>query len=193
MRIGLFGGAFDPIHIGHLILAETCRETLKLDKVLFIVAGDPPHKRGEVAPAEDRLEMVRLAIAGNSAFEASELEIDRPGPHYSVDTVLLVRERHPDDELFFLVGGDVLPELPTWKTPERIRELAALVAVNRAGSGGPSGAASPFVHESVSIPAIGIASTAIRARIAGNQSIRYLVPRGVEAYIRERGLYRRAS
>src|SRR3954465_1182869 len=108
MRLGLFGGTFDPIHLGHLILAESCREACSLDRVWFVVAGAPPHKLGERTPADDRLEMVRIAIAGHPSFEVSEVETRRPGPHYSVETLELVRRERPEDELFFLIGADSL-------------------------------------------------------------------------------------
>ena len=131
--------------------------------------------------------MVRIAIAGNAAFEASELEVERPGPHYSVETVEAISLRHPQDELYFLVGADVLPELPTWKTPSRIFELARLVVVNR--EGGTFDSNSPFPYDKVSMPSVNIASHLIRDRIARNGSVRYQVSRGVEAYIREHRLY----
>jgi nicotinate-nucleotide adenylyltransferase len=116
MRLGLFGGTFDPIHLGHLILAEQCREACELERVWFIVAGEPPHKRGlERTPVSHRLEMARLAVAGNSSFEVSDIEAVRPGPHYSVETLAEIRRLRPDDELFFLIGADSLVDLPTWR------------------------------------------------------------------------------
>src|SRR4051812_46868281 len=198
MRLGLFGGTFDPIHLGHLILAESCREACALDRVWFVVAGAPPHKPGERTPVADRLEMVRLAIAGHPAFEVSELEASRPGPHYSVETLEEVHRQRPDDELFFLIGADSLLDLPSWRQPERIAALATVVVVDRPAITprapltpvwpdlGP--AARPF--QMVKIPPIGIASHDLRRRAAEGRSIRYQVPRGVEAYIEAHGLYR---
>jgi nicotinate (nicotinamide) nucleotide adenylyltransferase len=136
MRLGLFGGTFDPIHLGHLILAEQCRESCELDRVWMVVAGAPPHKPGGRTGVGHRLEMVRIAIAGHAAFVASDIEATRPGPHYSVETLEAVRRDHPADELFFLIGADSLQDLPTWREPERIAQLATIVVVNR-----PSGPA----------------------------------------------------
>ncbi len=196
MRLALFGGTFDPIHIGHLILAEQCREACGLDRVWFVVAGAPPHKRGDRTPVSHRIEMVRIAIAGHPAFEVSDLETRRPGPHYSVDTLAAVARDRPDDELYFLIGADSLADLPTWRDPAGIARLATIVVVNRPGieeadctvlpSFGPD-AKQPV---SVTIPPVGIASHDLRRRLAERRSIRYMVPRGVEAYIEAQGLYR---
>lgn len=196
MRLGLFGGTFDPIHLGHLILAEGCREACALDRVWFVVAGVPPHKQDERTPVADRLEMVRLAIAGHSAFEVSEIEAKRPGPHYSVETLEAIHQERPGDDLFFLIGADSLADLPHWRQPERIAQLATIVVVNRPGSE-PSSALPDFgpgAHplRTVHVPPIGVASHDLRQRLAEGRSIRYQVPRGVEAYIGAQGLYRRA-
>ncbi|WZO98339.1 nicotinate-nucleotide adenylyltransferase [Isosphaeraceae bacterium EP7] len=194
MRLGVFGGTFDPIHLGHLILAEWCREACELDEVWFVVAGAPPHKPpGGRTPVADRLEMVRIAVAGNPAFSVSEIEAHTPGPHYSVQTLETIRLARPDDDLFFLIGGDSLVDLPGWRQPGRIAELATLVAVNRPGADlpptppglGPGDR--PIVH--VSIPPIGIASSDLRRRMGQGKGIRYQVPRGVEAYIHAHRLY----
>jgi nicotinate-nucleotide adenylyltransferase len=197
MRLGLFGGTFDPIHLGHLILAEGCREACNLEQIWFVVAGSPPHKPGHRTSVAHRLEMVRIAIAGHPAFEVSELEASRPGPHYSVETIEEVHRQRPDDDLFFLIGADSLADLPHWRAPERIAELAAVVVVERPIATtaplhnppwpdlGPS--ARPF--QMVKIPPIGIASNDLRQRVAAGLSIRYQVPRGVETYIDAHGLY----
>jgi nicotinate-nucleotide adenylyltransferase len=199
MRLGLFGGTFDPIHLGHLILAEACREACALDRVWFVVAGAPPHKPGDRTSAADRLEMVRIAIAGHPAFEVSELETHRPGPHYSVETIEEVHRLRPEDDLFFLVGADSLADLPHWRQPERIVAMATVVVVDRPGVAlglssrwpelGPD--ANPF--RMVTTPPIGIASNDLRRRLAEGRSIRYQVPRGVEAYIAAHALYRGQS
>jgi len=196
MRLGLFGGTFDPIHLGHLILAEACREACALDKVWFVVAGAPPHKPGDRTPVSDRLEMVRIAIAGHPAFEVSEIEATSPGPHYSFATLEAIRRDRPEDDLFFLIGADSLADLPLWRRPERVAELATIVVVNRPGIDpdllsdppdlGP--AARPMLR--VDIPPIGVASHDLRRRVAESRSIRYQVPRGVEAYIEAQKLYR---
>jgi nicotinate-nucleotide adenylyltransferase len=197
MRLGLFGGTFDPIHLGHLIMAESCREACRLDRVWFVVSGVPPHKRGERTPVADRLEMVRIAIAGHPAFEVSDLEAQGPGPHYSVETLEEIHRLRPDDELFFLIGADSLIDLPSWRQPERIVALATLVVVDRPALARPPGAAHgpepdpAWPVQRVPVPPIGIASNDLRRRLAEGRSIRYQVPRGVEAYIEAQGLYRR--
>ena len=199
MRLGLFGGTFDPIHLGHLILAEQCREACRLDRVWFVVAGAPPHKREDLTPVSHRIEMARIAIAGHQAFEVSEIEAGRPGPHYSVDTLEAVHRERPGDDLFFLIGADSLVDLPTWRNPAGIARLATIVVVNRPGmvevdpsilpSFGPGTRDLLFV----TIPSIGIASKVLRQRLAERRTIRYMVPRGVEAYIETQGLYRQVQ
>jgi nicotinate-nucleotide adenylyltransferase len=198
MRLGLFGGTFDPIHLGHLILAEACREACGLERVWFIVAGAPPHKPGGRTSVADRLEMARIAVAGHPAFEVSDIESRRPGPHYSAETVEAVHAERPEDSLFFLIGADSLADLPTWRQPERILKLVTLVVVNRPGIDVPTESL-PFnlpvdaqPVERVTIPPIGIASHDLRRRVAEGRSIRYQVPRGVQAYIEAQGLYRKA-
>lgn len=196
MRMGLYGGTFDPIHLAHLILAEQCREACELDRVWFVVAGEPPHKRGERTPVAQRLEMVRIAIAGHPAFDVCDLEAKRPGPHYSVDTLELVRRERPEDEIFFLIGADSLMDLPTWRDPSRIARLATIVVVNRPGIAEVDPSALPDFGPGgrplwpVSTPLIDIASTDLRRRVAEGRTIRYMVPRGVEAFIEAQGLYR---
>jgi nicotinate-nucleotide adenylyltransferase len=199
MRLGLFGGTFDPIHLGHLILAEQCREACGLDRVWLIVAGSPPHKPGGRTAVGHRLEMARIAVAGHPGFAVSDVEATRPGPHYSVETLESIRRDHPGDELFFLIGADSLADLPSWREPARIAQLATIVVVNRPGleevdparlpDFGPG--SRPLVW--VSIPPVGIASSDLRRRLAEGRSIRYMVPRGVEAYIDAHGLYRDAA
>lgn len=196
MRLGLFGGTFDPIHLGHLILAESCREACGLDRVWFVVAGAPPHKPGERTAVADRLEMVRIAVAGHPAFEVSDLEARPPGPHYSVETLEAIHRDRPDEELFFLIGADSLTDLPSWYQPDRIAQLATIVVVNRPGIDAFDPSHLPDLGlgarpiRTVAVPPIGIASHDLRRRVAEGRSIRYQVPRGVEAYIEAQGLYR---
>lgn len=194
MRLGFFGGTFDPIHLGHLVLAEACREACRLDRIWFVVAGVPPHKKGERTPVADRLEMARIATAGHPAFEVSEIEAHDPGPHYSYSTLETIQAERPEDELFFLIGADSLVDLPHWRRPERIAELATIVVVGRPGINPPESlpelGASARPIRWVESPAIGIASTDLRRRRAEGRSIRYQVPRGVEAYIEANNLYR---
>lgn len=195
MRLGLFGGTFDPIHIGHLILAEACREACALDRVWFVVTASPPHKRGDRTPIAHRLEMARIAVAGNPAFEVSEIEANPgTGPHYSYQTLEQLNAERPDDTLFFIIGADSLADLTGWKRPDRIAELATIVVVNRhdcRASGNPAIPTNidPSRFTFVNIPAIGISSTDLRANLARGRSVRYQIPRGVEAYIQSHGLY----
>jgi nicotinate-nucleotide adenylyltransferase len=199
MRLGLFGGTFDPIHLGHLILAEQCREACGLDQVWFVVAGAPPHKPGDRTAVTHRLEMARIAIAGRKSFAVSEIETMRPGPHYSVETLASIRGDRPDDDLFFLIGADSLADLPGWREPGRIAQLATIVVVNRPGleevdpANLPDFGPGSHPLKSVTIPPIGIASNDLRRRLAERRSIRYLVPRGVEAYIEAQKLYQQSS
>lgn len=196
MRLGLYGGTFDPIHLGHLILAESCREACGLDQVWFVVTATPPHKRSERTPVSDRLEMARIATAGHPSFEVSEIESGDDGPHYSYRTLERLTAERPGDDLFFLIGADSLADLPTWRQPERVAELATIVVVNRPGidpavmAGPPDLGPAARPVRFVTIPPIGISSTDLRRRVAEGWSIRYQVPRGVEAYIVEQGLYR---
>ncbi len=196
MRLGLFGGTFDPIHLGHLVLAEQCREACGLDLVWFVVAGSPPHKPGDRTAVSHRLEMVRIAIAGHPAFSVSEVEAKRPGPHYSVETLAAVHRERPGDDLHFLIGADSLADLPHWRQPEEIARLATIVVVNRPGIDlSPTlPDFGPGTHplRQVTIPPIGIASHDLRHRLAERRSVRYMVPRGVEAYIDAHQLYRPA-
>jgi len=196
-RIGVLGGTFDPVHLGHLILAEEARDQLSLSVVYFVPAGDPPHKQGRrLAPAEDRLKMIELAITGNDAFLASRVDVDRPGPHYTLDMVhILQAQLPPGGELYFLMGYDSLAELPTW---HRARELVAachLVALTRHDvplDWSYLESRLPGVRERVTLldmPELEIASHQIQERIRTGRTIRYLVPDGVCGYIERHGLY----
>jgi nicotinate-nucleotide adenylyltransferase len=196
-RIGVLGGTFDPVHLGHLILAEEARDQLALSAVYFVPAGDPPHKQGRrLAPVEDRLRMIELAIAGNSAFRASRADADRPGPHYTLDMVhILQAQLPPGGELYFLMGYDSLAELPTW---HRARELVAachLVALTRHEvplDWDYLESRLPGVRERVTLldmPELEIASHQVQARIRAGRTIRYLVPEGVCSYIVRHGFY----
>jgi nicotinate-nucleotide adenylyltransferase len=197
VRLGLFGGTFDPPHYGHLVAAQEAACQLELSRVLFLPARQNPLKRGEeVSPAEDRCQMVSLAIEGNPVFELSRADLDRPSPSYTVDLLRALRAERPAAELFFLVGADILPELPRWHAPSALLELATLVAINRPGAPVPSLAALeqalPAAAERVvllEIPGMGISATDLRARVRLGQPIRYLTPPAVEHYIYQHGLY----
>ena len=200
-KIGIFGGGFDPIHLGHLLLAEQCREQLDLDRVLFIPCATGPFKPdGPVASDRDRAEMIRLAIGGHTAFELCTRELDRGGISYTVDTLEELKQQYPDDELFLLMGADSLAGFPQWRNPDRICQIATPVVVRRPGTEEvdlariiqPIVSAERFEeirqHQIVS-RLIEISSSEIRDRRASGKSIRYLTPRAVEKYIETRNLY----
>jgi nicotinate-nucleotide adenylyltransferase len=201
MRLGVFGGSFDPVHYGHLLLAECCREQCPLDQVWFVPAAVPPHKQGRVmTPGAARIEMLELAIAGHSAFSVSRYEVDRGGINYTVETLAHFHKEMPGSELFFLLGADMLCDLPHWREAGKVCELATLVVAGRPGLGPLnldclSAVTTPERIEAiggqrVEMPEIGISSTELRQRVARGQSIRYQTPAAVVEYIRSRGLYR---
>lgn len=207
-RVGILGGTFDPIHFGHLAIAEQVREALRLDRVLFVPASRPPHKLDdEVAPAPDRAAMVALAIAGNPYFAMSEIELRRAGPSYTADTLAeLTVEADRQGvarDLIFILSAEALAELGTWHQPERVLELARLAVVARPGAPLldaarlaevlPGGAASIGRVQPVETVLLPYSSSDVRARAAAGHSIRYLVPPAVEAYIRDHGLYRSSN
>jgi nicotinate-nucleotide adenylyltransferase len=200
MRLGIYGGSFDPVHYGHLLLAESCREQAALDEVWFMPAAVPPHKRqASMASPKQRVEMLELALAGHAAFRVSTLEIDRGGVSYTVDTVRTIHEQRPGDELFLLMGADTLVDLPNWREPAAILELALPLAVVRRGATMPSdehvlALVSPERRQQwralqIDMPILELSATEIRARVSARQSIRYRTPRAVEKYIETHGLY----
>ena len=200
MRLGIFGGSFDPVHYGHLLLAESCREQLRLDRVLFVPAGSPPHKQGHALTlAAQRVEMLALATGGEPAFEVSPLEVEREGITYTVDTLERLSAERPNAELFLLLGGDMFADLPNWRRPERVVELAVPAVVLRPGSPAPDFAAleafasadrvAAAWQAQVQMPGVGFSSSEIRLRVSEGRSIRYQTPRAVEKYIEVQGLY----
>lgn len=216
LRVGLFGGSFNPIHIGHLRAAEEVREAQRLDRVLFIPAALPPHKRThQLATPQQRLEMVRLAIAGNPYFRVSDIELRRSGRSYSVDTLRELRQKFPNWHLYFIVGSDAFAEIHTWKEFEQLFALAHFVVVSR-----PGGPVAPLprllpvvtrrafwyappglqlVHESghrvtfQPITGFDVSATTIRRHLKRGRSIRYLVPAAVEQYIARHQIYQGRS
>jgi nicotinate-nucleotide adenylyltransferase len=196
VRIGVLGGTFDPVHLAHLVLGEVAREELRLDRVIFVPTGQSWRKSGrEIASGADRLQMLRLATAGNPAFEVSSLEVDREGPSYTEVTLEALSGENPGAELFFILGRDALTDFPHWHDPQRIAELATLAVAERDDTelGGDGEADLPGLHVRLcrlQMPRVGITATAIRDNVREGRSIRYLVPDGVAAYIAERGLYR---
>ena len=211
-RVGVLGGSFNPIHYGHLLLADEVVETLGLDRLLFVPAASPPHKpASQLAPATDRCEMVRLAIAGHPKFAVSDIELQRPGPSYTVDTLEILAAG--GDELFYVVGSETFLDLLTWRDPRRLARLARLVVIPRAGS--------PFDVESAAaqkvlrdigveggfvtdlrggVPARGVlivhatslplSASELRRRVRAGQSLTFRMPPAAIAYMRAHGLYR---
>lgn len=200
MRIGIFGGTFDPVHVGHLIMAEQCREQARLDEVWFIPAARPPHKQeSDLTPFAQRVEMLLLALAGYPIFRVNELEKDRPGPSYTVDTLEELARRHPEHEFHLILGSDCLPDLPNWREPTRIAERAGLLIVPRPAwpiwpvdqlrSSLRLSEKSNLRLQVVHSPLVEIASRDLRRRCAEGRSIRYMVPRAVETYLQTHQIY----
>jgi len=200
MKIGLFGGTFDPVHTGHLILAEHCREAATLDEVWFVPSYAPPHKTDRtVTRYETRCEMVALAIVGQPLFRLETVEKELPAPSFTLRTAQELRNRHPEHEFAWIVGGDTLPELRTWYEPQALLSLVSLIAVPRPGSepmtsdalAASLGMTPDEVRlQSVPCPLIEIAGRDLRRSVAEGRSIRWQVPRAVEELIREKKLYR---
>ena len=189
MRIGIFGGSFDPIHVAHLILAEQCREQGQLDRLLFIPAPRPPHKHNStIASFDDRVAMLQLAIANQPQFAVDTCEQDREGLSYTVDTLRYLRQREPGSEWHLILGGDSVRDLELWREPHGIATQCKLLIVQRPGVQASLPPAY-FQYQIVDSPLIDISSTAIRMKLAAGQSIRYLVPAAVEEYIRSKQIY----
>jgi nicotinate-nucleotide adenylyltransferase len=205
MRIGVYGGSFDPVHLGHLLAAECCREQARLDRVVFVPAAVPPHKQHRrLADAADRVAMLTLAIGGHEAFVVSTIELDRGGVSYTIDTLTALAAAHPHDALVLLLGPDSLAGLPTWREPRAILDGWEVAAIEREGLDdlaavirepaiadllGPDRAAR-LVETRVRMPALGVRASDLRAAIAAGRSIRFRTPRAIEAYIASHGLYR---
>ena len=193
MRLGVFGGTFDPVHVGHLVAAVNVRHALALDRVLLVVAAEPWQKVGTrtISPAADRLALVAAAVGDVDGLEASDLEIVRGGVSYTADTLSELRATHGGDvELFLVVGGDVAAALDTWERIDVVRRMATLVVVNRPGAS-VARLDSTWRVETVDIPNIEISSSDLRARAADGRPLDYLVPEAAVRCIRERGLYAR--
>ena len=194
-RLGIFGGTFDPIHFGHLFLAEEARIRFGLDRVLLIPNGRPPHKDGLArASGNHRFEMTRLAAAGNPAFECSRVELERPGMSYTIDTLALLREQNPSADLLYITGVDTAAELMTWRRPGEVVQLARIVAATRPGYDAQTllRRLPDAIRERVSLletTALDISSTDIRQRVQHGEAVRYLTPDSVLEYIEGHGLY----
>lgn len=206
MRIGFFGGSFDPVHWGHLIAADCAREQAGLERVLFVPARDPPHKLGRLlASPSERVEMLEIATAGAEDFDVSTVEIESGGVSFTVETLRSLRDRSPEQDVHLILGADAFADLPGWREPAAILDLASLLPVEREGvdqlaeTCGPASAVGRLLgpvrlaealDRRVRMPPIGIRSSDLRQALAAGRSIRYRTPAGVEAYIRSRGLYR---
>lgn len=197
-RVGIFGGTFDPPHVGHLILAAEARAQLNLERVLWVVTPNPPHKTGRViSPLDVRMELVQAALDGDAEFEISRVEVDRPGPHYSADTVQILARQNPGVDLFYLMGGDSLHDLPTWMRPQQFLNCLAGIGVMRR----PQDFVDlPWLERVlpgivakvhfVDAPLLEISSTSIRERIAQGRHFRYFLTPKVYEMIQAKGLYR---
>jgi nicotinate-nucleotide adenylyltransferase len=198
MRIGIFGGTFDPPHVGHLILAEECRTQISLDLLLWIVTDNPPHKRYvNISPIEDRVKLVQKAIQGNEAFALSRVDIDRPGPHFAIDTVNLLKQEYPGANFFYLMGGDSLHDLPTWNRPQDFIKTCDGIGVMRRHADQVDLASLekvlPGISQKVLIvdaPILEISSKQIRQRITDNQGFRYYLRDAVYKAVLDLGLYK---
>lgn len=197
-RIGIMGGTFDPLHYGHLVAAEMARTEFKLEKVIFIPTGNPPHKVGrEITDSELRFQMVKLATGDNASFEVSRLEIERAGHSYTVDTLRNLHKLYPEHEIYFITGSDAFREIFTWKDAESILELCHFIGASRPGFEAENflqelQATHPELCERMhllEVPALAISSTDIRSRVKKGQSIRYLLPESVRHFIEEETLY----
>jgi len=198
-RVGIMGGTFDPIHYGHLVAAEEARYEFGLEKVIFIPAGRPPHKPGRVITDPGRrYAMTRLAVASNPCFQTSSLEVERPGPSYTIDTVLEVSLFHPEKELFFITGADAVLEILTWKSVAELLLLCRVISATRPGyrleglgdklADLPAQCQSSIIF--MEVPALAISSTGIRKRVGDGRPIKYLLPEPVEDYIYKNNLYK---
>lgn len=200
-RLGILGGTFDPPHHAHLILAQHAFEELGLTKVLFVPAGIPPHKDFTRTPVEHRVAMLKMAINGDPHFELSRVDIDRPGPHYTIDTVRIIQAQNPDAELFFIMGGDVFRDLPNWDRPQEMFATCklAVAVMRRPGKDGYE--LRPDMHETLipglkdstiilGSPLVEFSSTDIVDRLTHGKSVRYMVPEPILQYIREHDLYK---
>jgi nicotinate-nucleotide adenylyltransferase len=201
MRLGILGGCFNPIHAGHIHVAREAMRLLALEKVLFVVAAAPPHKPAHgLAPFSDRLQMVRLALEKHEAFEASDIEAERNGPSYTVDTLRELRRLHPDAELYFIIGADTIRELPTWREPGEVLRLAQIAVMFRTGFPFDDIGLLKKIADNKTIEQIrkntfatepvNVSSTEIRKRVSAGKEITALVPAAVAQYIRKHGIYK---
>jgi nicotinate-nucleotide adenylyltransferase len=198
MRIGIFGGTFDPPHVGHLILAEECRTQLNLDKLFWVVTDNPPHKHYvSISPIEDRVKLVKKAIEGNQSFVLSRVDIDRPSPHFAIDTVNILKQENPGAQFFYLMGGDSLHDLPTWSRPQDFIETCDGIGVMRRHADQVDLASLETILPGISkkvlvvdAPILEISSKQIRQRVNEDQGFRYYLRDAVYRAVVEMGLYK---
>lgn len=197
MRLGLLGGTFNPIHYGHIFISEYIRDIYNLDKIIFIPSGIPPHKKSNISSSTHRMNMVKLAIQSNKNFEVSSIEVDRMGKSYTVDTLKMIKESYPDDEIYFIIGGDTVFELTTWKDFNTVAKLTRFILCGRPGYNEDAilnkidylKDTFGFTIEYINVPLIEISSTVIRKNIKDKKSIKYMVTEKVEQYIYDNNLY----
>jgi nicotinate-nucleotide adenylyltransferase len=191
-KIGLMGGTFDPVHLGHLLAAESAREAVKLDEVWFVPTSVPPHKPQPKAGADARLAMLEAAIAGHPPFRTETAEFKREGASYTIDTVLGLQEQHPDVQFYWIVGSDMMNDLPNWRRIEELAELVTFIGLERPDQASDTTELPAFLRRKLhraAMPPMGISSTDIRRRLKEGRSVRYQVPERVLDYIQRNGLY----
>jgi nicotinate-nucleotide adenylyltransferase len=186
VRVGILGGTFDPIHLGHLAAAQAAMDCERLDRVVFIPTGVPPHRAPAIAGPADRLEMTRLAVAGRQGFEVSDVELRRQGTSYTVDTLRELDAQHPEDELFLILGWDAAKLLKGWREPDEVRRLARILIVTRPGSGRPEATADIVCER----PTPDVSASRLRRALRRGEGVERYLPRSVAGYIAARGLYR---
>ncbi|GGA68891.1 nicotinate-nucleotide adenylyltransferase [Ornithinibacillus halotolerans] len=184
-RIGILGGTFDPPHIGHLIIAEEVNQALDLDEIWFIPTYEPPHKGRASVSVENRIEMLKLAIADNESFKLNTIEVDREGKSYTYDTMLLLTNKYPDSEFYFIIGADMVEYLPNWYKIDELMKLVTFIGVKRSGYS----LNTTYPIREVEIPMVDISSSLIRKRQKEKGTIQYLVPKSVYTYIKEHSFY----
>ncbi|MNW25200.1 Nicotinate-nucleotide adenylyltransferase [compost metagenome] len=192
MKVGIMGGTFDPIHIGHMLAAEAARDGYALDRIWFMPSHIPPHKQAAGATGEQRLEMTREAVACNSAFEVLDLEIRRGGVSYTIDTIRVLQELHPDKEFYFIIGADMVNYLAAWEQIEELASRMTFIGLRRPGFELAMDSLPSFLHGKVllaDMPVVDISSTDIRERLAAGHSVRYMIPESVYEYIRRGRMY----
>lgn len=192
MKVGIMGGTFDPIHIGHMLAAEAARDGYALDRIWFMPSHIPPHKQAAGATGEQRLEMTREAVACNSAFEVLDLEIRRGGVSYTIDTIRVLQELHPDKEFYFIIGADMVNYLAAWEQIEELASRVTFIGLRRPGFELALDSLPSFLHGKVllaDMPVVDISSTDIRERLAAGHSVRYMIPESVYEYIRRGRMY----